>query len=320
MSRSFDKTKRQELLAQRASLIEEYRAASRQWRETIGEPERLRISRALATIDDQIFQVEADLNKITASLVDQQQDEIEVPVAVIAMNRSEAKTLETPADQDAFHQLSHALHTHAACSLSDCYDELRDDWKPLLADSQKSIASIIAEVTERLNTANTGQPGQPVVRTRSLTEEFFSEDEVIRNQVWDDMDKNGGVIIIDAISMYHDTIRKHLTDCNLFNTTNSVGVVVLSPYKSAAITINKVLRDQVYKGHLPRPFNFFSNHWNPLYEFGVADIDNLRRWLFTALPRVRRTSLSLEVRAAIQSQVGSVPQGIGSVVTGSWSP
>ena len=317
MRKPFSEIKRQELQNQRDSLIQDYQAASRQLGGYLSEADHLRLERGMINIYNRIRQVDEDLRAITAPTPEIPQDVIDVQTVVVAMNRGEAEALETLADQGAFHQLMQALNVFNVEQLSACYDDKRDNWKPLLADSQRSIGSIIAEVTERLNRASTGLPGRTIVRICSMSEEFLSESSAQRRQAWDAMEQNGGVIIVDAVSIYHPTIRQHFLNSQLISANNSVGVVVLSPLKAEAVPVNELLRSQVYAVHLERAFNYFADHWNPLYEFGVADVCNLRRWLFTTLPRVRRSGLSPEARVAIQAQVGVAPRGIGAVISGS---
>jgi hypothetical protein len=317
MSRPFSEIKRQELQDRRDGLIQEYQAASRQLGGHLSEPDRLRIDRDIAKIENDIRKVEEELRTTAAPVPDSQQDVIEVQVAVIAMNQSEAETLEPMADHEAFHQLADALHALNVEQVLACYDERRDDWRPLLAGNERPVRAIITEVADRLNKASAGLPGRSKVQISSLSEAFLSDSGAERRQAWDAMEQNGGVIIVDAISMFHPIIRQHFLNSQLISANNSVGVVVLSPFKNEAVPVNEVLRAQVYAVHLERAFNYFADHWNPLYEFGVADICNLRRWLFTSLPQVRRSGLSPEQRAAIQTQVGVAGRGIGAFISGS---
>ena len=86
--------------------------------------------------------------------------------------------------------------------------------------------------------------------------------------------------------------------------------------KSNAIVVNELLQDQIYGQYLRRAFYHFEQHFDLPYEFGVGDVCSLHRLLFTILPTLERPGLDLEKRAALQAEMGLVPQGIEQVAVG----
>lgn len=316
MSDSFIVLKRQELQNRRDSLVAEFKVANTQWGYATNAVDRLQRERQIDQLGRQIEQVEEELRIITAATLPSKKDVIEIQVAVIAMTYTQAKVIETTVDE-GLSKLKEALHTFQVKDIVSSYGESPNDWVPLFVEQPTSIKTIIQDLVERLNRANTGLLGRPIISVHYLSDEFLSPIAAERRKAWDTFEVDGGVLIVDALSMYHQEVRDHLLKSQLISANSSVGMIVLSPLRSNAVAVNELLHSQVYAAHLERAFNYFVDHLNPLYEFGVGDVYNLQRWLFSTLPNIRPSRLSPEVRAAIQAQAGVAPSGIGGFVTGS---
>lgn len=316
MGKSFDDIKKRRLQTERDRLVYEYETASNRLGQVMNTTEEIRIKRHIDDLEQQITKADEELRSMTVTQASTR-DTITIPVAVIAMNEQDAAELNAGDKLNDLEKLKEALNVFQIKDIISCYGKSRNDWIPLFAEQPLPIKTILNELVERLNRANAGLPGRPVIEIRYLSDEFLSTVTSERTLAWDTLESEGGVLIIDAVSMYHQKTCDYLLKSQLISTNNSVAMIVLSPLRFGAVTVNELLQTQVYVGPLERAFNYFGEHLNPFYEFGVADVCNLQRWLFTTLPKIRRSGLSPAMRAAIQAQAGFTPTGIGSIVTGS---
>lgn len=316
MDKSLADIRKQGLQNRRDHLVEEYKAIANRQGQILDPVEQLRIERQLLSLEKQINEVDEALRSITYTAGTSNRDTITIPIAVIAMQKQEAAELDVVSSSTDLAKLKEALDAFQIKDIISCYGESRNDWVPLFTEQPLPITTILNELIARLNRTNAGLAGRPIIDIHYLSDEFLSTTASERRQAWDTLESEGGVLIIDAVSMYHPQICDHLLKSQLVSANNSIAMIVLSPLRPGAVTVNELLRTQVYVGPLERAFNYFGEHLNPFYEFGVADVCNLQRWLFTTLPKIRRSGLSPEMRAAIQAQAGFTPTGIGSIVTG----
>jgi len=317
MDKSLAGIKKQGLQNRRDHLVQEYEATVNQLGQIIDKIEQLRINRQIVDLEQQIKEVDEELRNIIAITVPSNRNTITIPVAVVAMQQQEAAKLDVVGEFKELAKLKEALAAFQIKDIISCYGDSRNDWIPLFAEQPLPIKTILNELVDRLNRTNAGLPGRPIIDVRYLSDELLSPIASERKHALDTLESEGGVLIIDAVSMYHPQICDHLLKSQLIGPNNSIAMIVLSPLRLGAVTVNELLRAQIYVGPLERAFNYFGEHLNPFYEFGVADVCNLQRWLFTTLPKIRRSGLSPEIRAAIQAQAGFTPAGIGSIVTGS---
>lgn len=296
-------------------LKEEYEAASRQLGQVLDARERIIIQRQIDGLEDEIQRIENELKEVAPP---PERTQVSVQVAVVAMTNEQAKNLETvvpPDEREHLQALKDALREYEVEDFTSCYDDSRDEWKPLIADREMSIREIIQDVVDKLNRDSEGIPGQPVICPEYLSDRFFSPKNEERANAWGALAEGGGILIVDAVSMYHPTLRGVLLNSQLMSL---IAMIVLSPLKSNAIPVNKLLEAQIYTSHLEWAFGHFINNPDSFYEFGVGDICNLRRWLFSILKNVKKQGLSPEVRAAIHAETGLIPRGLGNLIVGSW--
>jgi hypothetical protein len=248
---------------------------------------------------------------------------ISIQVAVVAMLKEEANRLFSGAvfdnsvsadDRDQFEKLKYILQQDGFIDIIPCYDEKsRDQWKPLIAD-QVHIDEIAQDIVERLNQKFI----KPNIRLHSLSSEFLSTDRRERSFARDNLRDEGGLLIVDAISMYHPWLRQAFLDSHLFG-NNRIAMIVIPPIVSKNIMVYQLLEEQIYTRYMETAFfDFFDNHLNPFYEFGTNDIRNLRRWLFSSLPKLTPDKFrpSPEQQEAIREASGKNPRGYSKLVAG----
>lgn len=246
-----------------------------------------------------------------------------VQLVVVAMNREQADQLNTELvfedsdrERKQFRRLKEALEQYGVGNWLSSYEEKRDDWRPVVTDQELSIMRILLDVRDRLNSDARRNVSQAAIELESLSEEFLSSDIEQRRLAWSKLKYNGGILVIDAVSLYHPDLRTHLINSQVMEPKDSLAMIVISPLKSRAISINDILTTQIYGTHLQRAYYECVEEYSPFYEFGTSDISNLRRWLFHTIPSIKSRGLGEEKRAALRLETGLHPLGIGAIAVG----
>lgn len=234
---------------------------------------------------------------------------IGVQIAVIAMTREEATASDMAKVFDSeLDKLTGVLLENGIEDFTSCYGEKnRHEWKPLIA-SQVSIEKIVQDVIAKLSKVQ-----KSAIRPRYLSDDFLSSNSEERHKARKSFKQYGGVLIVDAISMYHLGLRQALLQSQLVGSNDRIAVIVVSPLNTSKV--NELLEKQIYALWMEEAFSYSVHHLHPLYEFGIADIYNLRRRLFSILLNIGSSNgLSQNVRLAIQTERGG-RSGIGNLVT-----
>ncbi len=252
------------------------------------------------------------------------QKEHTIQIVVVSMTQEQAIDLndETAFDNqgelEIFRELKAAMQTDGIEDFTSCYGENRDEWKPLTTD-ELSINKILGEIVDTLNRYRE-ETGRSTFTLDYLSEWFFSMENEERSFALDTLERYGGVIIIDAISMYHPRVRKALINSQLTG-KNRIAMVVISPLEPKLFKTNQLLEEQIYSSSMETAYRYFTKNFDPLYEFGVGDVCNLRRWLVSTLPNLdlEKRRLSQEIRSAIRAEVkpNQSPRGIANRIVGS---
>lgn len=240
-----------------------------------------------------------------------QMRQISVRVAVIAMTKEEANFV---ASEQHLEQLRATLQEHHITDITSYYKASRNAWRPLAA-KQASIQKIIYDLVKKLNEVRE-EAGLPTIRIQYVSDGFLSKDIEERRRAREILEELGGILIVDAISMYHDTLRRIFLSHQIISKNNPIAMIVVSPLEPNVLKVNELLENQIYASHLEKGFDLFANHLDPFYEFGVGGTCNLRRWLSSTLPSIGNRSLSREQRAAIRTTSGRIPRGLDRFITG----
>lgn len=237
-----------------------------------------------------------------------------IQVAIIAMTRLEA--IELVAEtifsdlkaRESWQKLKEVLQRHLQ-DFTLCYDESRrDGWRPLIKINQKSIWEIIEEdVVKELK-----EQGRAIINLENLSTMCLSPNDVERDQAWEKLATYGGILIVDAISMCHPQLRRYFVQ--LIGSNRRIAVIVVVPRNDHEI--NELLENEIYIPHLGMVFRRFAKHFDPIYEFGVGDLNTLHRRLgLILLNCMDNNGLDQSRRAAIRAQRGQ-SLGIGQVAVG----
>lgn len=224
-----------------------------------------------------------------------------VAVAVVAMLLAEAERLlrdRIPSD------LSEVLHQDATCTaeeLHSCYGRMRDDWIPP-QQGRRSIRDILQSVRSRLNLDR--ESGQlPALEFVSLSEELLGGDQLRASQVATSLATDGGLVVVDAISLLHPGVRAAFESAKLGEPHSGISVVVVAPHRLDLSPLGQKLERDVYCGPL-RLHRESSEHdlWR-CYEFDVVSVLSLSRRLYSSLESgARARHLSAAQAAAISSE------------------
>jgi hypothetical protein len=249
-----------------------------------------------------------------------------IPFVIFAMVHQEADELiseiifENPAvapiERERFARLVEILAEHDFDDISEFYGETREGWRPPIANLA-AIRDTIEEIVKRVNHHRQATPGVSIIRPQFFSADFLSDDPDWRGQTWDQLSKLGCVLIIDAISMFHPFLRQKLL-LSEFGSNERVSIVVLSPVGPGVLPINQFLEQEICP-QMQRAFDRFATHLDMLCEFGIGDIRNLRRWLFSVLPEAAMTIQGQKAspvwREAIRNKLG-MPVGIDRIIFG----
>ncbi len=251
-----------------------------------------------------------------------------IPFVIVAMKESEAVELldetvfednpnVTPAEHNLFQQFREALEHHGFEELNDLYGEAREHWKPLTCPDI-SIADIISDILSHIN--NHREPHNlPRLSEYFLSEDFVlpedptEEDRTARRRTLRQLQRSGGVVIVDSISMFHPILNRSVSRSDI-GSYKRAGILIISPVNTSIQEINQTI-EQVVDSHMESAFIRFDAEFDHLCEISTSDLRALKRWLFNALHRTTIGVQELEPNPAtlerFEQQRGERPSGYG---------
>jgi hypothetical protein len=195
---------------------------------------------------------------------------------VVAMNDTEAKQLQQGQAED-LDVLEQILHSLEFSNISTHYTNDRNQWKPLL-NSPNSIQDIVNDVIIKLNHSS---HKQNPIQLHWCSEDFFSDsqDGAETRKL---LNQTGCIVIVDAISMFHSTIR------DFYNRSHVVGeatpIIVISPLTLLTRQINEKLEKHIYQRVMELPFSYCNGDYKLYYEFETDTNLRIKRWLYATIP------------------------------------
>ncbi|GAK56720.1 GUN4-like protein [Candidatus Vecturithrix granuli] len=229
-----------------------------------------------------------------------------IQIAVIAMNQSEVEELDSGKvfhnnrcdEFKQFKELKKVLGLKKD-EIKSYYGRSRDEWIPLGTDRQ-SIKEIIEDAVDRLNKHFKLEEDEEIY-IDYLSDDFFSEEQ--NTTITNRLRNQGGILIIDTVSMYHPTLEKGLTHSQVMGHPDQIALIVISPLdKQKASKIDELLSSHIYKSFMKIPFAAFEENAEALHEFDVNGDRCLRRRLISTLAnfRIRRSVPTKEQRYQMQ--------------------
>lgn len=262
---------------------------------------------------NEIRDIKDEIERLEQELEDSKIESVYIQVVTIAMTLGEAEQLisgeifKNQEERKQFEELRVVLQEYELADFTAHYKESRDAWCPLIIGNQKSVETILRGLVKDFNE----RQHKVEISLKFRSDDYFSEEHCY--DTFEALEEKGGILIVDALSIYHPDIRECFIKSRLPN--NRVAMIVISPLK--AIRIKRILETQIYVRHMSRIFERdFAVHLDPFYEFGVSDLHRLRRWLFAMLPSIRSRGLTVETKDAIRAERGQ-PRGIRNRVIGS---
>lgn len=235
-----------------------------------------------------------------------------IHIAVVAMTHDEAQQLDSgvvpykPSEIESWKELKSYLNEHILGDFTSYYKESRDEWVPFFANG-KTIKHVLQEEVDDLNKIR--RQGS-VIELEFLSSYYLSADRYERSQARSLLTSYGGLVIIDAVSMYHAELRDMFFKFSLLSPNNPVAVIVVAPLERNRLNVNANLEKTVYHNHLEVAFERFTA-FDPRYKFGIDDMCCLRRWLYLNLLADRRKSpYCKDIREAFQQETKKQSQNI----------
>jgi len=228
-----------------------------------------------------------------------------IPIAVIAMNQAQAKELildpkhhfegyskdykewiefwgelEKKAEE-VFNELNQFTPDTLVARYGEVEDEISnyiERWRPLITRSE-TIQKIIDKAFQDYSNAHQDDPREADYISSWLLDsgDYEAAIDMLKNQK--------GILVVDAISMYHRDLKGKINDpLHLFDPLKGISTIVISPLKQNAFKINKLLEENIYLRNLSRLFSRFENCIDmPEYQFGISDVRHFSRCLYTIL-------------------------------------
>ncbi len=252
---------------------------------------------------------------------------ITVPFVIAAMNHDQATDLFTetvfddPAvaqiERERFRQFMAALHAHGLEALVPHYGVRPENWQPYTCEGA-AIGKIISDMIDHINLVRREMPGMQLICPRFSSGDFFEEDRVKRLQSWEQLKQSGGVLIVDAVSLFHPGLRQKLAQSETAS-NERIAMLVLSPVNSRANQVDQLI-EEVIDSQMALAFSRFDEHLDRLCEIGVGDLRAIQRWLYTILPEeasiLQDQKPNPQNRRMIRDRMKREPLGIERIIYG----
>lgn len=210
-----------------------------------------------------------------------QNNAVEIPVVIVAMNKQQASELIQDRSIDGYADFENLLNQFPEDEIHQWighYGDDREGWHPH-ACAEFPIREIVEQI---IIESSHSRSDSPTLLPQFCTSEFFSDDTEVQEGIWCQMSKNGGVVIIDAVSLFHPDIRQALADSELMS-NDTMAIVVMSPIDPMMHQANQVLEGELRK-RMKRAFARFHSRHDKMCEIGVGNLRSLKRWFAAILP------------------------------------
>jgi hypothetical protein len=211
---------------------------------------------------------------------------ISVICVVLSMTTCEATSLKNSSDTTV-NDLFKSLQIYNINDISDYYRDNREEWVPYAhanhfeldpqqdaVNSNKSIRTIISNLVTKFN----NESKQPI-QLDFATEKFF--DPISSVFLWKEIIKQGGIIIVDAVSLLHAGVRDMLLQSGTIG-VEKISILAISPINSSNIPTNKILEDFI-NTNLIHLASDFREPLNRRREIVRGDFRTFNTWFYSIL-------------------------------------
>lgn len=244
-------------------------------------------------------------------------DTIVLPFVIAAMTKKQAKDLFEGKTKriDGFTELRENLfQLISPDDLLNSYSDNADGWNFPFGGGEK-ISTTIWQTLEDLNVKIQEAKRAIVYSPKFETERFFSKDNKTAIELTKQLRRSGCVLVIDAISLFHEDIADKLINLQAESMDN-IAIVIVSPLDSYAHPVMKIIEKEV-RNHLQVAFLNFAQNMDRKYEFGVSNLLGLKRWFYATIPEMSDTrKAQIANRRLIRQHMGP-PAGIEKIIFGS---
>jgi hypothetical protein len=220
-----------------------------------------------------------------------QSGSINIPFVIVSMTSDEAIQLKDKLNSidtnsgnhlNSFQDLTKSLQAHEIIDFTESYGKTREDWKPYNCDDQ-TIEEIIMSIVEEVNEYHQLQGiNLRTIQPYFLSTDCFESDLEIRNRTWNQLGKQGCVIIVDSLSLFNVDVREKLLQAQI-SSNEKVSIITISPVNPCMIEANDIL-ERFVSGQMQQAFLRFNEHLDRRCEIGAGNLRSMRRWFFSVLP------------------------------------
>lgn len=229
----------------------------------------------------------------------------EIPFVIASMTRAQAESMLTRPvcddtnqmiDFDNFlkifynfletlrpHMSNEHSEIHSSKDILDCYGALHEEWSPLFCESKISIKDIIISAMQHVNFYREAN-GYSKVVPRFASDEFFDPKrapDIVRF-----FQNRGGVLIVDALSMFHPDISEAVAKSEI-TSRPEVAILVVSPIDAAGLKVNSEIENALHTVH-PQAHQRFHTEFDRTCEIDLGNVRSLNRWLVNTIPDTAR--------------------------------
>jgi hypothetical protein len=210
-----------------------------------------------------------------------------IPVAVYAMTSNEAVQF-IEGSKAKPNRILKMLSKHGVDGIASHYGTSRDLWRPLVGE-EKTVSVLVEEMAQHENEKSSTQ----LIWPRFYSDDLFSGDPGRQFKAFRQFNEYGGILIVDAVSLFFDELRSTLTSCSLWGTNTAI--MTLHPLgmdrfeiSSSVVGKDGILRQKEFN----LPFSRFFEEYDSNCDLAVSDIWHVKRWLAQMLPVTRDQMLN----------------------------
>jgi hypothetical protein len=270
-------------------------------------------------IKKKLTEAREELFRFMQGIKNPESSPISVMCAIISMNACEAKSL-----QDSFdpinsctetkispHQLFQSLRIHDIHDISNFYREDREEWIPYhhafhfesenspipAVETGKSICDIITNLVKRFN-----EESDQLIEINFVTDKFFQQPY----QFWEDIREQGGIIIVDAVSLLHKDIRRVLLNSSVIG-HERIAILAISPINPCVLQPNRIL-ERLISEKLEGMHLQFQKPFDRQCEIARGDFRSINTWFYTILHEKTKSKATSVGKSRMRNEANLPPK------------
>lgn len=222
---------------------------------------------------------------------------VRIPVLIITMFKEDVEKLANETifpgpddlrDLDRFRSLASALDHDQILDWQSLYDSELDQWCPFPGGKIKDMLNASEQAINELGRSRNSTFAYEFM---VLSKEFF--DATQRVELISRLEDTGGIVILDAVALFHPTIRGLLLMSGVLS-KNKIAILVVTPANVSNHHVPSVIDKELANWeHFAAEYK---NNLSHLHEIGFGDECYIKRWLARALPAVAHSIQEAQLR------------------------